>query len=205
MVSPGDTTYGNNNSSYDSSSSSSSDDPQHYQGGAYDDTSKGTVDTSQTIPVLPKIPVTSTSGGGDVSVDTTALKKFADNLDTIAEVVRGAMDRVDHIGEIRPGTFTEADALKAKISGPGGLKEGLVKAMHDVRQSLMDIADKIRTLANKYSTLEELNGKAGNELHQLIQDAQTDLQSFQRDSAVLGQQLGADKPSSSRPSTTTTA
>ncbi|MGW7578911.1 hypothetical protein [Streptomyces sp. NPDC054765] len=196
-----------NNSSSSSSSNSSSDEPQHYQGGDYQDTSTGTVDASQALPDMPVIPATS-SGGGDVSVDTTALKKFADNLDTIAEAVGGARDRVVNLQQIRPGSFTEATTLKEKISGGsggGGLQDGLAKSMHDLRQSLMDVADRIRTMANKYSTLEELNGKAGNELHQLMQTAQTDLQKFQSDSAGLGQELGSHSSAPTPSSTTTTA
>lgn len=182
---------------YDSSSSdSSSDDPKPYGGGDYHDTGTGTIDTGQAMPLMPTIPGIPRSGyGTDVSVDTMALKKFADNLDTIAEAVGKARDRVDNLQPIRPGTFTEATTLKAKISGGdggGGLQEGLSLSMHDLRQALMETAEKIRTMADKYSTLEEVNSKAGSELSQLLQSAQSDLQAFQQDSAAVGQSVGGD-------------
>ncbi|MEU7041791.1 hypothetical protein AB0A77_12145 [Streptomyces varsoviensis] len=200
MVSAGDTSYGMNNNSSSSSSSSSSGDPQHYGGGGYSDSSTGTVDTGQSVPIMPTVPATSSDASGDVSVDTKALKQFADNLETISETVGSARERVVGLKPIAPGTFPEATALKAKISGGdggGGLQDGLAVSMHDLRQALMDIADKIRTMANKYSTMEELNEKAGSELHQLMQSAQSDLQSFQQHSAAVGQAAGADSPPTS--------
>lgn len=208
MVSAGDTNYGMNNdsssSSSDSSDSSSDGDPEHYSGGEYTNSSTGTIDTGQKMPDMPTPPKGSSESGGDVSVDTTALKKFADNLDTIAAAVSGARKRVDGLLPIAPGTFTEAVALKAKISGGtggGGLQEGLTVSMHDLNQALSDTADKIRTMANKYATLEEVNDKAGTELSQLMQSARSELQSFQQHSAAVGQSTGTD--SSPAPSGTT--
>jgi hypothetical protein len=45
----------------------------------------------------------------------------------------------------------------------------------------MDAAVNLRTLATKYSTIEELNQKGGDELRTLITTAQTDLQKLQSD------------------------
>ncbi|MFD7917709.1 hypothetical protein ACFV3R_00475 [Streptomyces sp. NPDC059740] len=221
MVSAGDTNYGMNNDSSSSSSSSSSDDsssggtygdkddPQHYDGGEYDGSTSGTVNTGQSVPDMPP-PVASddSDNGGDVSVDTMALKRFADNLDTIADAVGGARTRVDHLAPILPGKFKEAETLQAKISGGpqggGGLQQGLVDSMHGLRQALMETAEKIRAMANKYDTLEELNNKAGSELTDLMQTAQRDLQAFQQDTTSLGQSAGTDVPVSSSTSSTTT-
>jgi hypothetical protein len=68
-----------------------------------------------------------------------------------------------------------------------------------LRTALMDTAEGIRTLASKYSTIEEINQNAGNELSQLIQQAQSDLASLQSatgdsSAAPAAQPAGASQP-----------
>ncbi|MCX4428686.1 hypothetical protein [Streptomyces mirabilis] len=156
--------------------------PQQYSGGAYSDSSQGTIDHSM-LPALPtfSIPGVSEDGSGNVKVDTSVLKKYADNLDALAETIGTAWTRVMHLKDLAPGGFKEAGELKEAVTGDKGLRPNYSDALHDLRTALMDAAVNLRTLATKYSTIEELNQKGGDELRTLITTAQTDLQKLQSD------------------------
>jgi hypothetical protein len=164
------------------SASSGSNSPQAYSGGLYTDTSTGSIDTGQPLPAMPA-PAVGPGGSGTTSVDTSSLKTFADNLDTISAALGHARTKLNGLQPIRPGgsEFVEAQALKSKVSGDhgdGGLQQSFVTSLHALRTALEDTAEGIRTLAGKYSTIEEINAKAGTELHQLIDTANTDVQAI---------------------------
>jgi hypothetical protein len=157
--------------------------PQSYPGGAYVPGS-GTVDTGQRIPDMPDVPRVLGNGSGNVSADTTALKVFADNLETIYEDLGTARQKVNDLQPLRAGgeQFVEAQTLTSKITGPRGgegLQGNYLTSLHALRKALKDTADGIRDIAAKYSTIEELNAKAGSDLTHLIQDAQSDIQKLQ--------------------------
>ncbi|MEU8718384.1 hypothetical protein [Streptomyces sp. NPDC048663] len=156
--------------------------PQQYSGGTYSDSSQGTIEHSS-LPVLPAfaLPESSNGGAGNVRVDTGVLKKYAENLDELARIVGTARTKVEDLKDIAPGAFKEAEDLKAAVTGDKGLRPNYTKALHDLRTALMDTAKNLRTLATKYSTVEELNQKGGEELRTLITTAQTDLQALQSD------------------------
>lgn len=119
-------------------------------------------------------------------MDTSSLKKFADNLDTLAEALGGAKTRVDNLQAIAAGTFNEAKALAQTVTGENGLQPNYSKSLHLLRQALMDTASSIRSLATKYSTIEEINQKAGSDLSNLIQQAETDIQALESDLQTQG-------------------
>ncbi len=160
--------------------------PQQYTGGTYTDSSTGHIDQSAlpTVPTIPAIPAQ--SANGNTSVDTSSLKKFADNLDTLAEALGGAKTRVDNLQAIAAGTFNEAKALAQTVTGENGLQPNYSKSLHLLRQALMDTASSIRSLATKYSTIEEINQKAGSDLSNLIQQAETDIQALESDLQTQG-------------------
>lgn len=160
--------------------------PQQYTGGTYTDSSTGHIDQSAlpTVPTIPAIPAQ--SANGNTSVDTSSLKKFADNLDTLAEALGGAKTRVDNLQAIAAGTFNEAKALAQAVTGENGLQPNYSKSLHLLRQALMDTASSIRSLATKYSTIEEINQKAGSDLSNLIQTAETDIQALESDLQTQG-------------------
>ena len=160
--------------------------PQQYTGGTYTDSSTGHIDQSAlpTVPTIPAIPAQ--SANGNTSVDTSSLKKFADNLDTLAEALGGAKTRVDNLQAIAAGTFNEAKALAQAVTGQNGLQPNYSKSLHLLRQALMDTASSIRSLATKYSTIEEINQKAGSDLSNLIQQAETDIQALESDLQTQG-------------------
>lgn len=157
--------------------------PDQYPGGAYNDGSQGTLDPTATPPI-PLSPSRATdSSGRSTSVDTSSLKTFADNLDTLADMVGGAKTRVDNIPDLAPGgaDFKEAQELKKAVTGDEGLRPNFSKALHDVRTSLMDTADSMRALAAKYTSMEDLNQKAGTALNDLVQQAGSDLKTLSSD------------------------
>lgn len=197
---------------------------QPYHGGAFTDSATGHLDQSP-IPPPPDVPPASQQGRGNISVDTSSLNKFADNLDGLADMLGTARQRLEGITQFAAGAFKEAEDLKAQVigapsgsgsgsgsskssssagsgsnsapssggsaptpdsstdtvDGEGGLRGNYHRALHDLRTALMETAENVRTLANKYTTIEDINQKAGAELHQLINTAEHDLQSLQQD------------------------
>ncbi|AEW92807.1 MULTISPECIES: coiled-coil domain-containing protein [Streptomycetaceae] len=167
---------------HSSSSSTTKTEPDAYNGGLYTDSSEGHVDHDP-LPPTPVIPgIRIRDGNGNTSVDTKALKTYADNLDTLCDMVGTARDKVFHLRALAPGAFKEAEDLKKTISDPkDGLQQHYVDAMHQLREALKKVAQQIRDLADKYATIEELNKNAGQELRDLITEAQSDVQKLQKD------------------------
>ncbi|MEU2778027.1 hypothetical protein ABZ646_35355 [Streptomyces sp. NPDC007162] len=161
------------------SGSSTSKTPEQYNGGTYTDSSTGNIDQS-TLPAVPRVPGSSAQGDGKTSVDTSSLKQFADNLGTLADALGEARTRVENLKPVACGTFNEAKSLAQSVTGDNGLQPNYSKSLHLLRQALMDTADSVKTLAGKYSTIEDMNQKAGNDLQQLIQGAQSDTQALQQ-------------------------
>ncbi|GAA1909025.1 hypothetical protein [Streptantibioticus ferralitis] len=182
-------------------SGSGSDGPQPYQGGLYTDSNPGHINPGQPTPAMPRIPA-SADGGAPLSVDTSALKTFSDNLDTIADALGGARKKLDQLQPVRAGgkEFVEAQNLARKVSGShgdGGLQHNYVASLTALRTALMDTAEGIRTLANKYSSIEEINQKAGADLHQLLQQAQGDIGKLQQTAGGSGSHSGSSSGSNS--------
>lgn len=177
-----------------------------YAGGEYHATSQGTIDTSQSLPDMTMKPITPGSGGS-VSVDTSSLKTFAANLETIADALGKARVRLDQLEPVRAGgaLFMEAQTLAAKVTGTqseGGLRRNFETSLTALRTALMDTADGINSLATKYSSIEEINQKAGSELRQLLAQAQADVQQVTGDVQMTQTAAGgADVP---QPTTGTT-
>ncbi|MEU9348161.1 hypothetical protein AB0D74_43905 [Streptomyces sp. NPDC048278] len=163
-----------------SSTASKPTEPQQYSGGTYTDGSTGHIDQGS-LPRIPAIPgIPSQGANGQTSVDTSSLKKFADNLDALTDSLGGARTRVVNLQPIAAGTFNEAKTLAQAVTGDNGLQSNYGNSLHLLRQALMDTANSIRSLATKYSTIEEMNQKAGNDLQQLIQGAQGDIQALEQ-------------------------
>ncbi|MEV6028555.1 hypothetical protein [Streptomyces sp. NPDC052036] len=171
--------------------------PQPYNGGTYTDGSTGHIDKSS-LPPVPAVPVSQKQGNGKTSVDTSSLKKFADNLDTLADMLGDARTRIQGIKDLAAGSFKEAEDLKRAVTGDrpaggtgdstsdsggsgGGLRGNYYQALHDLRVVLKQTAENIRNLATKYSTIEDINAKAGSDLTNLINQAEGELQTLQRD------------------------
>jgi hypothetical protein len=210
-------TYGSNDGSSipNNSQAGAAKGPERYHGGLYTDSSKGHLDHN-TVPSPPSVPPKGQGAGGPTSVDTSSLTKFANNLDTLAEMLGDARNRVGALPDLAAGAFKEAEDLTAVVTGAkpgasaastsgsgsggsssgsssgsgtpddsvdgrGGLRGNFHKSLHDLRQVLMDTAQNVRTLAAKYSTIEELNQKAGEDLRQMISTTEQDLQPIMND------------------------
>lgn len=135
--------------------------------------------TKSPLPPPPKVPQNGNqNSSGRSSVDTSALKVFADNLDTLAYYLGDAREKVEDLKDLEGGAFKEAEDLKKVVTGTSdakGLRENLDQSLHDIRTVLMDTAKNIRTLTSKYSSIEEINQKAGSELETLIDTAESEL------------------------------
>ncbi|MFE6742663.1 hypothetical protein [Streptomyces tubercidicus] len=161
--------------------------PEPYpHGGTYTDDSTGHLDSGDMPHIPPKPPAADTGKGERTAVDTSSLKKFADNLDVLADAVSGAYKRVDGIQPLAAGKFKEAMDLQAKVTGgpsgdKGGLRANYLTALDALEKSLRNTATNVRSLAGKYATIADVNGKAGKELRQYIGQAEHDVQALQKD------------------------
>ncbi|MCA1217017.1 hypothetical protein [Streptomyces sp. 8L] len=178
-ASPVESPYENADGSMDTGGDDS--EVQPYSGDTYDPSTQGTVDTGQKMPEMPDTPRVTGGSTTHLSVSTSALKVFADNLETIADALGKARNQLDQVAPIRAGAseFAEAQALANKITGADGdesLQQNYLGSLAALRNALIDTADGIRQIAGNYSTIEEVNEKAGSDLSQLLQQAQGDIQ-----------------------------
>ncbi|MGQ4516492.1 hypothetical protein [Streptomyces sp. DW26H14] len=178
-ASPVESPYENADGSMDTGGDDS--EVQPYSGDTYDPNTQGSVDTGQRMPEMPDTPRVTGGGTTHLSVSTSALKVFADNLETIADALGKARNQLDQVAPLRAGAseFAEAQALANKITGADGdesLQQNYLGSLAALRNALIDTADGIRQIAGNYSTIEEVNEKAGSDLSQLLQQAQGDIQ-----------------------------
>jgi|GEM_PF-4895083 len=107
------------------------------------------------------------SGSGAVRVDTHALIYFADMLDKLLEPIGKAVGELKRVN-VRPGNFAAADRIVERVSGPAGLKKTYSDNLIRLRDGLMLLGKRLRELAKKYDTIEELNGAGATEVAALI-------------------------------------
>ena len=118
------------------------------------------------------------SGGGrTTSVDTPSMKVFADNMDTLAEPVKQAYDKLMQLQRVNPGAFYDAYMLRqvsCGTNGDSGLQNTYLKILHDLGQGLADISSGMRQLSAKYKTTEEEAKMTADDLSKAMESAQSD-------------------------------
>ncbi len=104
----------------------------------------------------PKVPSTAKSGNGQTTVNTSALKQFADNIDQLTPQIRSTIDDLGNV-TIAAGAFPKAVTLATTITGSGQLRDNLVSALTSMRDTLEDLSPAIRKIAADYTKSEDLN------------------------------------------------
>ncbi|MCO1582613.1 MULTISPECIES: hypothetical protein [unclassified Crossiella] len=112
------------------------------------------------------------SGGGDVSVDTEVLRRFAaaaEDWKTHVTTAKNALDTID----VRPtGTeaFTEGANIKRLVNGDG-LRGQYQKNLMDLIDAFAALSTGLLELGKKYESTEELNAKGADELGKVLANA----------------------------------
>ncbi|PRY38971.1 hypothetical protein [Umezawaea tangerina] len=121
---------------------------------------------------LPKASENATSG---VSVNTDALRMFAQNLRSLLVPLKAAQDSLEGM-RLAPGGFFDAYALVGKVLGSGaGAGEAIQPTTLDfikkAVQAVTIAADELEGLARQYKSAEELNAATGHDVEEYIQGA----------------------------------
>jgi hypothetical protein len=159
-------------------------------------------------PVLPKPagqPLPSGSGPPappvPTSVDTDSLTTFASNVQALIAPVEAARTQIQGTS-VQPGAFYHADVMRSAINGSGsgsgssspGLAAQYEKVLTDLANGLTDVHTAVTSLANKYTSTEELNSMSASDLQTTMSDAVGDFNSLITDD---GGSPASPSPSSS--------
>lgn len=113
-------------------------------------------------------------GPGKISVNTAALKKFADNVESLRVMVENSNTHTANI-DILPGGFHAAYELRKKIMGDGqgaaGLKADTEQYVKKLVVSLANIRDEVRKLVVDYDNAEDLNKITTEKLNTIMSDS----------------------------------
>lgn len=214
----------------------SQDKPQEYpQHGQYTANDQGYLSGGDNVPDAPPLPQDDGGSGGQTKVSTEALRKYADNLDAIADELlgigtptggTGAFGKLSDMPDLQAGAFKEANDLTHQVTGVkpksdsgsgsgdtkpssdsksssdsasgsdstsgsggsggtliarGGLRGHYLQALHDLRKTLKDTAENVRTMAGKYASIADINQKAASELRGVIGDLDKDVAQVKKD------------------------
>ena len=137
----------------------------------------GVVDAPK-VPDVPDVP----GGGGDnagggqgkISVNTQALKKFAENIDSLRQMIADAAKQTDQV-DVKPGGFNAAYQLRDKINGSGdktpGLRNDVRLYMDKTNKTLEHIRDEVRKMVADYDKSEDLNKLNADKLNQIMNES----------------------------------
>jgi hypothetical protein len=146
----------------------------------YDQTSTGAQDPSTIKPVgdMPKVPNEDTVAPADhdvLTVNTVALRKFANNLATLQEHIDTSAKYVNLV-DVKAGNFGAGYALTKVINLPdGGLQADTYAFMSSVKETLFDVRTAIANLIKAYDDTEELNNLTGDKLADLLSEPFSDI------------------------------
>ncbi|MDI5963750.1 hypothetical protein POF50_026575 [Streptomyces sp. SL13] len=160
---------------------------QQYGGGTTVPPGHGTFTSSDPF-TPPAVPGGSGASGRGTSVDTPTMNLFADNIDKLIAPTQQASQKLGGTS-VAPGAFYHADAMRTKVNGPNaddGLKESYVKVLADLGQGLGDLRDGIRSLAQKYSTVEDASTMTSTDLQNALQATSGDFTTLMTDSGGQG-------------------
>ena len=146
----------------------------------YNQTTPGAQDPSTVKPVgdMPKVPDEDTVAPADqdvLTVNTEALRKFADNLATLQQHIDTSAKYVNLV-DVKAGHFGAGYALTKKVNLPdGGLQADTYAFMISVKETLFDVRAAIATLIKEYDDAEELNDLTGDKLADLFSEPFSDI------------------------------
>jgi hypothetical protein len=97
------------------------------------------------------------------AVDTATLLAYANYLETLIPNVESAKNDLTNVN-VQPGAFYDADNMRTKINGTGGLSGQFQLMLGDLINGLTSIKLGLLDLATKYSDTESLNQMSVNDL-----------------------------------------
>lgn len=140
----------------------------------------------------PPVPGAKGAGKG-TSVDTPSMTVFANNIDTLIAPVLRAKEVLQPVS-VAPGTFYHANQIRTKTTGAnsddGELKAGYITALDDLHKGLVDLRDGVRTLAQKYKTIDDANQMKAKDLSDAMEKATNDFNAMMSDNGGTGAALG---------------
>lgn len=152
-----------------------------YQGKTQIDPGHGTVkgDGTFTPPPVP----TGKGTGKVTSVDTPSMDLFATNMTLLVDPVKQAIAKLQTVG-VQPGAFYHANQMRIKVNGinqDDGLKKAYLSVLNDLTEGLSDISDGMRTLSQKYKSVEDANKMTATELGTAMESSQSDFGKLMKD------------------------
>ncbi|RKT86446.1 hypothetical protein SAMN05421805_10692 [Saccharopolyspora antimicrobica] len=113
--------------------------------------------------------------GGEkvIGVNTKALKVFADNVESLRDLIAKAKTKTDDV-DIKPGGFNLAYQMRGKIMGAenkAGLKNDVRSYLDELDITLRNVRDEVRKLVVDYDSTEELNKLTAEKLGTIMDDS----------------------------------
>lgn len=117
------------------------------------------------------------NGNGDTVVSTEAIKMFASNISLFEQPIRTALNGLDQV-DVRAGAFYQAFQLASRIDDEGQLTDSTRIVLTKSLDALVKIREACSRLATEYDTAEELNKADATRFGQLVNDANSVINSL---------------------------
>lgn len=117
------------------------------------------------------------NGKGNTVVSTEAIKMFASNIQLFEQPIRTALNGLDQV-DIHAGAFYQAFQLASKIDDEGQLTDSTRIVLTKSLDALVTIREACSRLAIEYDTAEELNKADATRFGQLVNDANSVINSL---------------------------
>jgi len=117
------------------------------------------------------------NGNGNTVVSTEAIKMFAKNIELFEQPIRTALNGLNQV-DIRAGAFYQAFQLASRIDDEGQLTDSTRIVLTKSLDALVTIREACTRLATEYDTAEELNKADATRFGQLVNDANSVINSL---------------------------
>ena len=147
----------------------------------------------------PPVPSNEGPGTGTTSVDTPSMTVFASNIDLLIKPVTDAKAALQPV-TLATGAFYHAYQIHSGVTGPNddaGIKGPYLKALTDLLDGLTDLSDGVKTLAKKYTTIEDANNMKAQDLKDAMSKSTGDLNQMMQDGGGTGTNQNSGGPGDS--------
>lgn len=112
------------------------------------------------------------SSGDDTSVDTTAIKAFADQMEEYITELKASREELTSQSSVAAGAFPSGVAIADKTNSTTTSLIGAIEAMIE---TFTDLEEQMAKIANDYETMEEVNNIAAEKFNQLMAQVTSDI------------------------------
>ena len=123
----------------------------------------------------PRIPQAVSADSGKTVVNTQALTHFGNNINELLAPVSTAQSSVNALAPVAAGAFDKAWTIQGDLTGDGtrtsagtDLKTSYGKVLTDLSNGLNDLVSAVKTMAQKYTTTDDLNNMKASDLQQSL-------------------------------------